>query len=506
MRKKTILCALTLAVTVGSISPILGEAGKKQNKEVKKKTVLLRLSAKKKTVYQGRTFTIKCKGTKQKIHWKLSKKSIVTVKKKTRNSIQLKAKKTGCIVLTASYKKKKSKCRIVVKKKNSFFKNKTQPILENQENITTNAILQSNTLTEQKTTIEETSTAKQTETEVTTQTGTQKQTEPEATTQETSTPKQTEPEVTTQETTTEKQTEAEATMQETSTPKQTEPEATTQETTTEKQTEAEATTQETSTPKQTEAETTTEQTTTQKQTETESSSVHAVLEEEAKPVTAEDLAHRDHEAQQEIHSSFESPTYSGDGTFYGGGYRGGCCNLDTMTNGYYICAMNRPQYNTGQMSGAYIELTGPMGTLKMLVADELPEGKYGDIDMNTIAFPHVAKVEDGRVPVTWKIIPFPTDEPIKYWIKKDSTEYWMQIQVRNHRYPIQKLELKMEDGTYKEVPKRNYNFFEIGADGLGMPGKGPYTFRVTDIYGQVLEDTIPLMPGYIIDGKKNFEY
>ncbi len=447
MRKKTILCALTLAVTVGSISPILGEAGKKQNKEVKKKTVLLCLSAKKKTVYQGRTFTIKCKGTKQKIHWKLSKKSIVTVKKKNRNSIQLKAKKTGSIVLTASYKKKKAKCVIVVKKKKSFFQNRTQPILEKKENVTTNEISQSNTLTEQKTTIEETSTEKQTEAE-----------------------------------------------------------ATTQETTTENQTEAETTTKETTTENQTETETAAEVTTTQKQPETESNSVHAVLEEEAKPVTAKDLAHRDQEAQQEIHSSFESPTYSGDGTFYGGGYRGGCCNLDTMTNGYYICAMNRPQYNTGQMSGAYIELTGPMGTLKMLVADELPEGKYGDIDMNTIAFPHVAKVEDGRVPVTWKIIPFPTDEPIKYWIKKDSTEYWMQIQVRNHRYPIQKLELKMEDGTYKEVPKRNYNFFEIGADGLGMPGKGPYTFRVTDIYGQVLEDTIPLMPGYIIDGKKNFEY
>lgn len=118
----------------------------------------------------------------------------------------------------------------------------------------------------------------------------------------------------------------------------------------------------------------------------------------------------------------------------------------------------------------------------------------------------VAHVEDGRVPISWKIIPFPTDEPIKYWIKADSTQYWMQIQIRNHRYPIAKFEIQKEDGTFVEVPKRNYNFFELGASTIGEPGPGPYTFRVTDINGQVLVDTIPFMPGYIIDGKTNFDY
>lgn len=432
MRKKTILYALVITMAIESVSPILGESEKKN---IKKKRVSISLNTKKKVVKPRKVFTIKCKGMKQKIHWKLSKKSIVSVKKIKKNSIRLKAKKTGSVVLTATWKNHKLKCRIIVQKK------KTKQTTKFIEKETVASIKQ----TEEEVTAKETEeTTKQTE-EAT------KQTE-EATAKET--------EVTT------KQTEENTTQQATIT----------------------------------------ETTSSTWQKETESSLVHAVLAEDAKPVTAEDLAHRDNEAQQEIKSSFESPTYSGEGTFYGGGYRGGCCNLDSMTNGYYICALNRPQYNTGQMSGAYIELTGPIGTLKMLVADELPEGKHGDIDLNTLAFPHVAKVEDGRVPITWKIIPFPTEEPIKYWIKKDSTEYWMQIQIRNHRYPIQKLELKMQDGTYKEVPKRNYNFFEIGADGLGMPGKGPFTFRVTDIYGQVLEDTIPLMPGYIIDGKKNFEY
>ena len=222
--------------------------------------------------------------------------------------------------------------------------------------------------------------------------------------------------------------------------------------------------------------------------------------EEARPVTAEDLAHRE-ASQADIPSSFTFPTYTGDGTFYGGGYTGGCCNLDSMTNGYYICALNKPDYNKSQMAGAYLKVTGPTGTLKVLVADELPEGKKGDIDFNEIAFPHVANVEDGRVPVSWTIVPFPTDEPIQYWIKKDSTSYWMQLQVRNQRYPIAKVEMLQPNGTFAELNKENYNFYTIY-----MPGEGPYVFRVTDINGQVLTDTIEMKPGVLIDGAANFPY
>ena len=222
--------------------------------------------------------------------------------------------------------------------------------------------------------------------------------------------------------------------------------------------------------------------------------------EEAGPVTAEDLANRE-ASQADIPSSFTFPTYTGDGTFYGGGYTGGCCNLDSMTNGYYICALNKPDYNNSQMAGAFLKVTGPTGTLKVLVADELPEGKKGDIDFNEIAFPHVANVEDGRVPVSWTIVPFPTEEPIKYWIKKDSTSYWMQLQVRNQRYPIEKVEMLQPNGTFAELNKENYNFYTIY-----MPGDGPYVFRVTDINGQVLTDTIEMQPGKLIDGKANFPY
>ena len=194
--------------------------------------------------------------------------------------------------------------------------------------------------------------------------------------------------------------------------------------------------------------------------------------------------------------------HTGEGTFYGGGYTGGHAMLDPVSRDYWIVAMNHADYNEAQLAGAYIEVTGELGTIKMLVTDELPEGKKGDLDLYTDAFPLIAPVEKGRVPVSWKIIPLDSaeDAPVSYKYKEGSTEFWCGIQVRNHRYPITKLEYLDENGEFVEIKRRPYNYFE--ARGLG---KGPFTFRITDIYGQqVIDRDIPLsyddteiIPGHV---------
>jgi expansin (peptidoglycan-binding protein) len=56
--------------------------------------------------------------------------------------------------------------------------------------------------------------------------------------------------------------------------------------------------------------------------------------------------------------------------------------------------------------------------------------------------------------------------------------------VRNHRYPIAKLEA-MQAGAYVEIPRVDYNYF-VEPAGLGP---GPYQLRVTDQRGHVLEDS-----------------
>lgn len=197
--------------------------------------------------------------------------------------------------------------------------------------------------------------------------------------------------------------------------------------------------------------------------------------------------------------------HTGDGTYYGGGYEGGCAMLDPISKeDYWIVAMNLEDYNNAQLAGAYIQVTGELGTINMLVTDLLPEGKKGDLDLYVDAFPLIAPAEKGRVPVSWRIIPLDSAEnaPVCYKFKEGTTQYWCGVQVRNHRYPITKLEYLNENGEFVEIPRRQYNYFES----MDM-GAGPFTFRITDIYGQVIIDKdIPLQTddSVIVQGNAQF--
>jgi expansin (peptidoglycan-binding protein) len=65
-----------------------------------------------------------------------------------------------------------------------------------------------------------------------------------------------------------------------------------------------------------------------------------------------------------------------------------------------------------------------------------------------------------------------------------------------------KLEYLSKDGEFVEVPRRNYNYFESREYGAG-----PFTFRITDIYGHVIiEENIPLVLDEIVDGENQFPY
>lgn len=195
--------------------------------------------------------------------------------------------------------------------------------------------------------------------------------------------------------------------------------------------------------------------------------------------------------------------HTGFATYYGGGYEGGCAMLDPISKeDYWITAMNIFDWNNAQLAGAYLEVTGELGSIQVFVSDLLPEGQKGDLDLYVDAFPLIAPAIKGKVPVTWKIIPLDSAEnaPVSYKFKEGSSPYWCSVQVRNHRYPIAKLEYLNQDGEFVELPRRNYNFFES----MEM-GAGPFTFRITDIYGdRIIDENIPLLNDAIAEGTVQF--
>ncbi len=196
--------------------------------------------------------------------------------------------------------------------------------------------------------------------------------------------------------------------------------------------------------------------------------------------------------------------HTGEGTYYDR-ESGGAANIDYMEDTYYTAAMNNEDYMNG-LAGAYIEITDKDGDkLNVVITDRLPEGKKGDIDLTEKSFSQIEPLVTGRMDITWKIIPLPTTEPIQYVFKPTSSQYWAEVQVRNHRYPIKKLEyLDTATNSYVELPRQEYNYF-TAASGMG---EAPYTFRVTDFYGHVLVDTGISMNATEtpVNGAANFPY
>ncbi len=197
-----------------------------------------------------------------------------------------------------------------------------------------------------------------------------------------------------------------------------------------------------------------------------------------------------------------SAVHKGQATYFDGGYIGGCCNLDAIASGFDVVAMNEYDYNNGLLAGAFIEITGPKGTVKALVTDLLPadESVRGNLDLNEKTFAKIANPIDGRVNVTWRVIALNAFHTISYRFKAESTQWWAQVQVVGHTYPIAKLEYKA-GGRFVELQREQYNFF-TAQNGLGT---GAITFRVTDIFGHQLTDTgIVMSPGKTVPGKSNF--
>lgn len=113
-----------------------------------------------------------------------------------------------------------------------------------------------------------------------------------------------------------------------------------------------------------------------------------------------------------------------------------------------------------------------------------PECLVGHIDRSEGAFTMLAAKDVSKIDIDWHYVSCPVDGNISYHFKEGSNQWWTAVQLRNHRNAIATFEYKDPMGVWKAVPRVDYNFL---VDESGM-GPGPYSFRVTDIAGNVLAD------------------
>jgi expansin (peptidoglycan-binding protein) len=165
--------------------------------------------------------------------------------------------------------------------------------------------------------------------------------------------------------------------------------------------------------------------------------------------------------------------------------------------------MNHIDYDSAAACGTWVHIFGPKGDVIAFINDECPECLEGDIDLGPNTFEVIAERHVGRAPITWRYIQAPVQGPVEYFWKDGTSRYHLELQVRNHRYGITKLEIQTQTSEWVTVKRFPYNYFKKYGGIDNQPG--PYNIRITDIFGNQLTDTmIHIVPGESIEGNANF--
>jgi expansin (peptidoglycan-binding protein) len=180
-----------------------------------------------------------------------------------------------------------------------------------------------------------------------------------------------------------------------------------------------------------------------------------------------------------------NPVHQGIATYYDA-TGAGACSFDPSPGDLMVAAMNAEEWNNAAQCGAFVRVTGSKGEVTVRIVDLCPECKAGHLDLSREAFARIADIPLGRVPISWQGVSPAISGPIAYHFKDGSNPWWTAVQIRNHRNPIAKLEYRNAGGQWVSVPRTSYNYFVQTSPGMGP---GPYSFRVTDSYGNVLSDS-----------------
>jgi expansin (peptidoglycan-binding protein) len=180
-----------------------------------------------------------------------------------------------------------------------------------------------------------------------------------------------------------------------------------------------------------------------------------------------------------------NPVHTGIATYYSAN-GDGACMFGPSPGDLMVSAMNADEYDNAAACGTYVHVSGPKGEVTVRIVDLCPECRLGHLDLSREAFAQIADLPLGRVDITWRVVSPALPGPVAYHFKDGSNQWWTAVQVRNHRNPVAKLEYLDAGGDWVAVPRTDYNYFVQTDPGMGP---GPYTFRITDSYGNSLIDS-----------------
>ncbi|MEU3453005.1 expansin EXLX1 family cellulose-binding protein [Micromonospora sp. NPDC006766] len=186
--------------------------------------------------------------------------------------------------------------------------------------------------------------------------------------------------------------------------------------------------------------------------------------------------------------------HTGKATFYDSNGAGGNCSRPTAPANRLYVALGPDEYTSGAACGGYLDVTGPKGTVRVLIMDQCPECEPGHLDLSAQAFARIADPVQGIVKVSYRaVVNPPLPGPLTFRMKEGASQWWFAVLIGDHGNPLRTVEVR-QGGTWRAAVRQDYNYWLIDAGA----GPGPYTIRVTDEYGHRATATgLRMLPGQV---------
>ncbi|MEU2988333.1 expansin EXLX1 family cellulose-binding protein [Micromonospora aurantiaca] len=187
-------------------------------------------------------------------------------------------------------------------------------------------------------------------------------------------------------------------------------------------------------------------------------------------------------------------THSGKATFYDSEGAGGNCSRPAAPADRMYVALGPSEYASGASCGGFLDVTGPRGTVRLLVMDQCPECAPGHLDLSAEAFARIADPVQGVVKVSYRAVVNPRlSGPLTFRMKEGSSQWWFAVLVGDHGNPLRSVEVR-QNGSWRAAQRQDYNYWLIASGA----GPGPCEIRVTDVYGHRATATgIRMLPGQV---------
>ena len=180
------------------------------------------------------------------------------------------------------------------------------------------------------------------------------------------------------------------------------------------------------------------------------------------------------------------PARTSEATYDPAATGGGNCTYGPSED-LLVAGVSGIDYDGSVGCGGCLEVERPgRGTVFVRVVDSCFECDDGQLVLSEEAFTMLEPDLDvGVIDVTWRWAECPVDGAIGIHFIEDASATWLAVQVRFHRHRIASMEARASGAdSWRLLDRTDYNYF-IAEDGLG---EGPFDFRITDVYGHVIEE------------------